>query len=364
MSGCTPDRHNGPALNIAVVSGHELSAGQRSAWVQLQAADGALASPFFHPEFTAAVASVRDDVHVALLEQAGAVVGFFPFQRGAGGAGLPVGAGRSNYHGVIAARGLRWDARQLMRHCGLRVWDFDHLIAAQAPFAPFHSHTTISYVIDLSNGFGPYLAAQRANGSRTVQRLREKARRFEREVGPLHFEPNERSGAALDALMRWKSAQYRRTGEQDRFAVAWNVGLLREIHARQTDGFAGMLAVLYAGDTLAAAVMGMRAGPVFHWWFPAYDPAFARYSPGLVLLLKLVEGTDELGLRIIDLGKDHALYKERWANASVPLAEGSVATDWPMALRRRARAVAVGALRGLALERPARRALRRLRGGL
>ncbi len=351
------------ALHVSLLRPQELSATQWSTWARLQQADEALASPFFRPEFTAAVARVRDDVQVALLERAGAVVGFFPFQRGRGGIGLPVGGARSNYHGVIAARGLRWDARQLIRGCELRIWDFDHLIGTQAPFVPFHTHTTISYVIDLSDGFQPYLATQRANGSRAVQRLREKARRLEREVGPLRFEPCEPSRAALDALMGWKSAQYQRTGEQDRFAIGWNVRLLQEIHATQTDGFVGMLAALYAGDALTAAVMGMRSGPVFHWWFPAYDPAFARYSPGLVLLLKLVEGADQLGLRTIDLGKDPALYKQRWANAAIPLAEGSVATDWPLALRRRARAVAVGALRGSALELPARRALRRLRGG-
>ena len=90
-----------------------------------------------------------------------------------------------------------------------------------------------------------------------------------------------------------------------------------------------MLASVYAGDTLAAVTMGLRAGPVFHWWFPSYEQALSRYSPGLILLLCLAEKAESLGLEVIDLGKDHALYKERWANRLVPLAEGSVTTAAP-----------------------------------
>ena len=39
-----------------------------------------LDNPFFRPEFTQAVAAVRDDVEVAVLEIQQQPVGFFPYQ--------------------------------------------------------------------------------------------------------------------------------------------------------------------------------------------------------------------------------------------------------------------------------------------
>ena len=69
--------------------------------------------------------------------------------------------------------------------------------------------------------------------------------------------------------------------------------------------------------------------------FPAYDPKFATYSPGLVLLAKVVEEAPLLGLHVIDLGKGAEGYKGRFANASIPLAEGSVEASDIIAASRR-----------------------------
>jgi hypothetical protein len=51
----------------------------------------ALVSPYLSPEFTQLMAAVRDDVFVAVLEQQGEAVGYFPYQRGALRIGKPVG---------------------------------------------------------------------------------------------------------------------------------------------------------------------------------------------------------------------------------------------------------------------------------
>lgn len=54
------------------------------AWSRLQNSDRTFDSPFFCREFIAAVASVRDDVCVGVMEQSGTIVGLFPFQRALG----------------------------------------------------------------------------------------------------------------------------------------------------------------------------------------------------------------------------------------------------------------------------------------
>ena len=112
---------------------------------------------------------------------------------------------------------------------------------------------------------------------------------------------------------------------------------LERIHTTQSDGCAGRLSLLYAGDRLVAGHMGMRSRTVWHYWFPAYDRETARYSPGLILLLKMAQACEELGLRTIDLGTGITLYKKRLMNTSVPVAEGSVQRPSWLSLWRGAR---------------------------
>ena len=196
---------------------------------------------------------------VALIQNAGVVAGFFPFQRTRLGFGYPVGGGRSNYQGAVVDPGLEWDARGLIRACRLRAYSFHHLLASQEPFQPYHALSSPSSVIDVSGGYEAFLAGRRAAGSEIVAQTERKARKLEREVGPVRFEPNLSDRAVLRLLMRWKSYQYMRTGVVDQFAIAWNVALIEHIHRTTGADFAGMLSVLRAGDRVAAVAFGVRS---------------------------------------------------------------------------------------------------------
>jgi CelD/BcsL family acetyltransferase involved in cellulose biosynthesis len=163
-----------------------------------------------------------------------------------------------------------------------------------------------------------------AVGSKVVSHVEHKARKCAREVGPLRFIPHDVDLGALRKLISWKSAQYRRTSSVNTFASPWVTELLERILAIRGPDFAGMLATLYAGDHLVAVHMGMRSRDALHWWFPTYDVAFARHSPGLILLLRVAQSTEALGLRAVDLGRGDEPYKWRFTDDSVPLVEGSV----------------------------------------
>src|SRR5689334_20530975 len=143
-------------MKVNVVRFDELGKAQLRQWETLQSANSALNSPYFSWQFTAAVAAVRRDVQIAVMEDANGIVGFFPFQKTTMGMGRPVGGALSDFQAVIAAPETQWDAQELIRKCGLSLWDFDHLLASQTSFAAYHRKTEISPYMDLSSGYENY----------------------------------------------------------------------------------------------------------------------------------------------------------------------------------------------------------------
>jgi CelD/BcsL family acetyltransferase involved in cellulose biosynthesis len=122
--------------------------------------------------------------------------------------------------------------------------------------------------------------------------------------------------------MRWKSGQYRRTGRRDRFAVTWIKRLVWDLFETRSDGCAGALSVLYCGERLVAMHFGLRSERSLSCWFPTYDTAFARYSPGLVLHLLMARATSEAGLRHLELGKGDEPYKQSLKSGDLIVGEG------------------------------------------
>jgi CelD/BcsL family acetyltransferase involved in cellulose biosynthesis len=222
-------------------------------------------------------------------------------------------------------------------------------------------------VIDASSGFDGYLETLRARGDGVAARTDQQVRRIEREAGPVSFEAHSPDPALLSLLLRWKSAQYRATGHVDQFAIPWNVALVKRLHDTSTPGFAGTLSVLRAGDRVAALAFGLRSNATWHYWFPAYDPDFATYSPGMILLLRMVEAVSSCG-GTIDLGKGAEPYKTRFATGANEIAEGRVVPSRSLAAAARLRTGAIEAASRTPLARPLRRARRELRlragGGL
>lgn len=344
-------------MKIVTLPAAELPPGHLETWATVQQADPTLDSPFFRPEFTRAVAAVRKDVWVALLEEGGGPVGFFPFQRGRFGAGRPVGGPLSDFHGVVAPPDRVWDACDLVRGCRLSIWDFDHLLTSQAPFGPHIRQTAISPYMDLSGGFEAYAEERRQAGSDIVPTTLRKWRKLDREVGSVRLETHTTDPRCFDTLLAWKSAQYLRTGLTDVFGVGWTVRLLRDLLGYTGEPFAGMFSALYAGERLVAVHYGMRSGRVLHSWFPAYDQSLGKYSPGLVLLLLLAQAAEGVGIRRIDLGKGEEKYKVSLKSGAVPVGEGRVIPSrlmrgavacWTVADRWARQSPAGGLVRGLA----------------
>ena len=311
-------------LSIELLPGGRVAAEVVAAWRDLQYSNPELWSPCFSPEFTQAVSCVRNDVEVALIRHNEQIVAIFPFQRRTPSRAVPVGGVVSDYQGLICSPGFTFDPRRLLKGCNLSGWNFDRLLASQCSFVPFHKSCTASARIDLSNGYHAYVRERRAAGTHQIQKCEYMIRRMQRDVGPLRFVVHSSDPKCLAQVLSWKSQQYRQSGWRDLFASNWGRGLVERVHATQHSDFAGMLSLLFAGPRLVAGHVGMRSRTVWHYWFPAYDREFARYSPGLILLLKMAQCAEPLGLRCIDIGTGITLYKRRLMNSSVAVAEGKL----------------------------------------
>jgi CelD/BcsL family acetyltransferase involved in cellulose biosynthesis len=316
-------------LRIELLRPSSLAAIHWERWGDILAAEPAMDSPYFRPEFTQAVASVRRDVEIAVLMEESEAVGFFPFQRGPLNIGKPVGGKLSDYHGVIARGTTQIDAAELLRACRLAGWDFDHLITTQASFEPFVTARGESPYLDLTQGYDAYIAQRRAAGCGEIKEMARKARKCEREQGAMTFEMDCDDEGMLDLLMQWKSAQFRQNGLSDIFAFPWTGALLKSIHRNRSEKFSGLLTVLRLGGRPISILFSLRAESVVHSWIFAYDKELAPYSPGAILLLKMAEAAEEHGIKKIDLGKGTERYKLSMGSAATPLWEGTVGRTSP-----------------------------------
>ncbi|MFL6055956.1 MAG: GNAT family N-acetyltransferase [Actinoallomurus sp.] len=299
----------------------ELGEPELARWRSLQGAGAALGNPFLAPEFTLAVGRFRPDARVAVLSDGTGIAGFLPYERHALGLGRPIGAGLTDCQGLVGPPDLDLDVRALLRACRLSVWEFDHVLADQAAFAPYHAETRVEPVMDLRAGFAAYADEARRRSPKTLKTVRYKERKLGREAGEVAYTFDERDPAELRRLLAWKSGQYRRTGRTDRFAVPWIVALVEHLHETGT----GVLSVLRAGGRPVSAHLGLRAGPVMAGWFPAYDVEFARYSPGMIGHLRMAEAAAGAGIDWIAMGRGGREYKDWLKNAEFPIAEGRVA---------------------------------------
>lgn len=359
------------AVDVEVVPPTALDAGQRAAWRRLQATNAAsmpaMGNPFLSVDFAVAVGSQRPAARVAVLSRDGQIVGFFPHEQVRRGVAKPIGATISDCQGPVCDPALRMTPLQLLSACGLKVWEYDHLTTALDGFAEHHEIIDDSPLMWLADGWEAYREERRTVSKSLLIGFERKARKLARDVGTLRFALHTDEREVLERLMRWKSAQYRATGVPDRFGQPWIARVVGTLMASGRDSdTGGCLSALWAGDRLVAAHAGLRSGTILSWWFPAYDVAFARYSPGAILLLRMAEAAAASGIQQVDLGRGHHPYKERFASTSWPVAEGWVECPGVATVVRRIQRlphrIVLHAVMGTEREDHARRLLRRAAG--
>jgi CelD/BcsL family acetyltransferase involved in cellulose biosynthesis len=322
-------------MEFTVVAPEEMTAADVSAWLALQATSGRT-SPFLSPFWVQACAAVagpdRACARVVRLSQGGETVGFFPVRVRGDTAG-PIGAPMCDYQGVVGAPDLDVDPRRLLGALRVGRLDFPSLLADQTAFARGVRGVAQSQVIDLSEGYDAYAAARRAAGTDILQDTAKKRRKLEREQGAAVFAVSRDIGD-FETMIAWKRAQYRASGQTDIFQVGWTEALLRALFARNEAEFGGAFFTLYVDGKLAAAHFALRQDAVLHAWFIAHDEAFARYSPGVILINEILKWAPAEGVHELDLGPGDYRFKHSLANVKRDVAHGYIGRPSAAALAR------------------------------
>ena len=305
-------------MNIRLISGRSLTPALIEKWSAIRQSNPTLKSPFFSPFFTQILASSYGNIYVGMLEDNSEAKGFFPFclNRFAIAKELPI----SDHHGIIIDRGINPNVQELLRGCNLRGWDFEHLTLEQVkPKEIRYFKKLNSPIIDISSGYRGYLTFMQRKKPKLMRNLERQSEKLASEFGSLRFEDNVQEESILETLFNWKEKKYLNGSKIDpRTKKA-----LKNILSVQKSEFKGILSTLYAGKELIAIHMGMASSHVLHYWFPAYNERFSKYSPGMLLLFKMVESAANMRVKLVDLGIGGEEYKKRLANSSIPIAKGS-----------------------------------------
>jgi CelD/BcsL family acetyltransferase involved in cellulose biosynthesis len=310
-------------MKISLTRPTELSPSELSLWGEIQAANPALASPYFNAEFSLAAGEVRPDARVGVIEDGGRIVGFFPFQRRTGGVALPIAGPFTDWEGLIVSEPNELTLTEILRGCDITLYNFENAPSTPA-FAPYVIARDGSHAIDLRDGFKSYVEQRRATGSMTYNMTGAKHRRLEKQLGPVRFVFDELDPAAFRQMLVWKSQQYRESRHVDVFRFGWAVEILERLLSERKPGFSGITSALYVRDELVAVHVGMRNSQVLHYWFPAYHPEYARFSPGLVLFYEMARQAALESIQTFDLGKGDYEFKRSVASFQIPLWEGNV----------------------------------------
>jgi CelD/BcsL family acetyltransferase involved in cellulose biosynthesis len=311
------------AAKIDIVAAQGIGEDIRTAWKTLRAQNPDLWSPYFDIRLFDILAQHREDAKLAVVREGGHIKALLPFQGKKGGLARPLGAPLSDQHGVIQAQTGGTSLEEIVAQLSMSGFVFSgmrHHVEGALKLA-----SGLCHVADMTDGLDAYIAWRKANWNEQVKKNERRKRQGARDWGPMRLETAcPTTSNAFEILMAWKQAKYRETNRHNVLAVPWIQHVLRALYESDDPSFRGEITALYFGEHLAALEFGLRADNAMHSWFPAYDQAYSKVSPGILLMDGMIENCGARGVTKVDLGIGHDQYKRHASNAPVTVWAGSL----------------------------------------
>ena len=285
-------------------------------------------SPFLQFEYAREVGLSCPGVRVGVIGSGETPAGFWPLQEESRSRiAIPVGGPLNGLQGLLADPGLAVQPCRLLSEAGLSGWKFSHQLPEQAEFAPYAFESLESPLIDVSQGFAPYLEERLSRGhtNRNITNTQRKKRRLARDAGDVSVETRCLDPGILDTLISWKRVQLQETARRDPFhRFPWVNGFLVRCLELEDPRFRAEMFVLRANQAPIAMLYGFRSFENYHGVFLGFDRRYASFSPGIILLVELAKAAQELGIDFINLGKGDEFYKKTLESRSLLVSTGLV----------------------------------------
>lgn len=298
---------HGPAQFIDTLKPDALSSEDVALWMQFLSRRPDLSGPYFDVRYVQAVGARVPNAGIARLWRDGHIAGYFPYQLRAG-ALQPLGAPLTDYHGIIGEPDFLADFNGLLKTTGARRLEFQGWAGSLCPKAvalPLRRR-----VADLSDGFDAWYQRQEAEHHKFFKNIRRCERNVEKDFGGFAFTWERVTPEVLEWVLDIKRSQYRHCGLHDIFNCGWTLELLRDLASYSDEAYGLRAGVFRHEGRVVAAEIGLLGADQVHLWFPAYDPAYYRYSIGILLVVQMMRHLAPGGLKRFDFGTGGEEYKD------------------------------------------------------
>jgi len=321
---------HGPAQFIDTIKPDALTAEDVALWTQFLARRPDLHSPYFDVRYVQAVGARVPHAGIARFWRDGRINGYFPYQLRAGTL-QPLGAPLTDYHGIVGEADLMPDFNALLKATRARRLEFQGWVGTLCPKA-----TLVSLprrIADTSQGLDAWYTRQEAEHHKFFKNIRRCERNVEKDFGGFAFTWERVTPEVLDWVLEIKRSQYKHCGLHDVFDCGWTLDLLRDLAACDDEAYGLRAGVFRHEGRVVAAEIGLLGADEVHLWFPAYDPAYYRYSIGILLVVQMIRHLAPNGIKRFDFGTGGEDYKDPLTVHADQVGEG-VLTYRPQLLSR------------------------------
>ncbi len=311
----------GPADFIDIIKPEALTAEDERLWTQFLGRRPDLGGPYFDVRYVKAIGEHVPHAGVARLWRDGHIAGYFPYQLRSG-ALQPLGAPLTDYHGIIGEPGFEPDFNGLLRATGARRLEYQGWLGGLCTRAA--STALRRRIADTADGFDAWYGRQEAEHHKFFKNIRRCERNVEKDFGGFAFTWERVTPEVLDWVLEIKRSQYRHCGLHDIFNCGWTLNLLRDLAAYEDEAYGLRAGVFRHEGRVVAAEIGLLGADEVHLWFPAYDPAYYRYSIGILLVVQMIRHLAPAGIKRFDFGTGGEEYKDPLTVHAESVCEGTL----------------------------------------
>ena len=242
-----------------------------------------------------------------------------------------IGGALNDYFGIIHSQQFTLSSRKLLQLCHINHFEISHLDERFTKLGLTAEKPEPSPLVLLDKDDSELNSKQRRKKKHFARETEKRLDRIQQELGILRFEfQTENISAELENCIKFKRRQYQVTHSIDPLRHSVERRMLGKLSTLKVDSCSGILSTLYAGDQWLATHFGLINSHTMHYWFPVYNPQFQEYSPGRILILKMIEHARDHSIKVFDFGagssqmkrkfsnEENIVLKDIWKNSSVP----------------------------------------------